>query len=101
MNLKISLFRLRIFHASRKEPPAPGVKRIIYPRLARMTLNFPRLRQAMLLVLSTIGIGGLVIGTFAAAAADVFPRYRAMLKEWGGGLLIASVALLGLAFPLI
>ena len=51
--------------------------------------------------LSTIGIAGLVIGTVAAAAADVFPRHRLMLKEWGGGLLIASVAFLGLVFPLI
>ena len=55
----------------------------------------------MLLALSTICIGGLIVGTFAAAAADVFPRYRGMLLEWGGSLLIASVALLGLVFPMI
>jgi len=55
----------------------------------------------MLFALSTMCIGGLVVGTFAAASADVFPQYRGMLQEWGGGLLIASVALLGLAFPLM
>ncbi len=48
------------------------------------------------------GIGrhaGLVGGIFAAAVADVFPAQRNALQSWGG-LLIASVVLLGLAFPM-
>lgn len=55
----------------------------------------------MLYALGVTGIIGLVVGTFAAAVADVFPTYRGALQDWGGGLLVASVALLGLAVPMI
>lgn len=55
----------------------------------------------MLFALCVLGVAGLVVGTFAAASADVFPSYRGALQEWGGGLLVASVALLGLVFPMI
>ncbi len=55
----------------------------------------------MLLTLFIAGTAGLILGTFAAAFADVFPAHRAAMQEWGGGLLIASVAVLGLGFPLL
>lgn len=55
----------------------------------------------MLLALSIAGVVGLVVGVLAAASADVFPTYRAALQDWGSGLLVGSVALLGLAFPMI
>lgn len=47
------------------------------------------------------GWAGLTIGTFAAAAADAFPRHRKALRHWGGGLLMGSIALIGLAFAFI
>jgi hypothetical protein len=55
----------------------------------------------MLVALYAAGIAGLSVGMFAAAFADVFPAHRSALKNWGGGLLVASVALLGLASPMI
>lgn len=55
----------------------------------------------MLLVLGMGGTIGLLIGTLAAASADVFPAHRAALQEWGGGLLIASVVIMGFGVPLI
>ncbi len=55
----------------------------------------------MLVALCIAGAAGLAIGTIAAAFADIFPAHRAAMQEWGGGLLVASVALLGLAFPMI
>jgi hypothetical protein len=55
----------------------------------------------MLLTLGIAGTAGLVLGTFAAAFADVFPAHRVALQGWGGGLLVASVAVLGLGFPLM
>jgi hypothetical protein len=55
----------------------------------------------MLHMLGFIGIFGLVAGIFAAAVADVFPAHRSALQGWGGGLLVGSVALLGLAFPML
>jgi hypothetical protein len=55
----------------------------------------------MFLALCIAGIAGVVIGTFAAALADVFPAHRNKLQDWGGGLLIGSVALLGFAFPMM
>jgi len=48
-----------------------------------------------------IGFAGLAIGCCAAAVADIFPAHRSELQQWGGGLLVGSVALLGLAFPFI
>lgn len=55
----------------------------------------------MMRALPFIGFGGLTIGCFAAAIADIFPAHRNELQQWGGGLLVGSVALLGLAFPFI
>jgi hypothetical protein len=55
----------------------------------------------MLVALCIAGVAGLAAGTLAAAFADVFPAHRAALQDWGGGLLVASVAVLGLAFPMI
>jgi len=55
----------------------------------------------MLPILCVAGAVGLVVGIAAAATADVFPAHRSALKDWGSGLVIASVALLGLAFPMI
>ncbi len=48
-----------------------------------------------------VGWTGLTIGSLAAAVADIFPARRAMLQHWGGGLLVGSVALMGLAVPFI
>ena len=55
----------------------------------------------MVHTVSFIGFGGLAIGGIAAAIADVFPAHRSVLQQWGGSLLVGSVALLGLAFPFI
>jgi hypothetical protein len=55
----------------------------------------------MLFALSIAGFVGLIAGTIAAAIADYFPRHRVALQDWGGGLLVGSVVLLGLAFPMI
>jgi hypothetical protein len=55
----------------------------------------------MLHVLGFTGVIGLVAGIFFAAVADVFPAHRSVLQVWGSGLLIGSVALLGLAFPML
>ncbi len=55
----------------------------------------------MLSALSVAGIVGIIVGTLAAAMADVFPAHRAALQDWGSGLLVGSVALLALTFPLI
>jgi hypothetical protein len=55
----------------------------------------------MLYVLGFTGVLGLVAGIFSAAVADVFPAHRSALQGWGGGLLVGSVALLGLAFPML
>jgi hypothetical protein len=48
-----------------------------------------------------VGWTGLTIGSFAAAVADIFPAHRILLQHGGGGLLVGSVALMGLAFPFI
>ena len=61
-----------------------------------------------------VGWSGLSVGTFAAAVADIFPAHRNVpavadifpahrnvLQHWGGGLLVGSVALMGLAVPFI
>jgi hypothetical protein len=55
----------------------------------------------MLHDLLIVGWAGLTIGTFAAAVADVFPSHRNLLQHWGGGLLVGSVAMMGLAVPFI
>jgi len=55
----------------------------------------------MLDSLLIVGWAGLTIGAFAAAVADVFPAHRNMLQHWGSGLLIGSVAMMGLAVPFI
>jgi hypothetical protein len=55
----------------------------------------------MLVALLVLGGSGVVVGCVAAAMSDMFPAQRTRLQGWGGGLLVASVALLGLAFPLI
>jgi hypothetical protein len=49
----------------------------------------------------SIGSAGLIAGIAAAALSDTFPRYRAMLQECGGGLVVGSVSLLGFAFFMI
>jgi len=57
-----------------------------------------------MLTTSTLCVAGLIgvsLGTFAAASADVFPALRGRLNGWGSGLLVGSVALLGLAITLI
>ena len=48
-----------------------------------------------------IGCTGLTLGSVAAAIADIFPAHRTALQHWGGGLLVGSVALMGLAVPFI
>ena len=48
-----------------------------------------------------VGWTGLAVGGLAAAVADIFPAHRNMLQYWGGGLLVGSVALMGLAVPFI
>jgi hypothetical protein len=55
----------------------------------------------MLFALSIAGSIGLFSGVLAAGLAHRIPRYRVTLQEWGGGLVVASAALLGLAFPMI
>ncbi len=55
----------------------------------------------MPIALSIAGTAGLVVGAFAATISDIFPAYRMALQNWGGGLLVGSVALLGLACPMI
>jgi len=55
----------------------------------------------MMRALPFVGFGGLTIGCFAAAVADIFPSHRHELERWGSGLLVGSVALLGLAFPFV
>jgi hypothetical protein len=70
----------------------------LWPETRPVTLRWGR---HMLLTLCIAGTTGLILGTFAAAFADVFPAHRAALQEWGGGLLVASVAILGLGFPLM
>jgi hypothetical protein len=48
-----------------------------------------------------VGWTGLTVGGIAAAVADIFPAHRNLLQHGGGGLLVASVALMGLAVPFI
>ena len=48
-----------------------------------------------------VGWTGLAVGGLAAAIADMFPAQRNLLQRWGGGLLVGSVALMGLAVPFI
>jgi hypothetical protein len=55
----------------------------------------------MLHAVPFVAFAGLTIGCFAAAIADIFPAHRSELQQWGGGLLVGSVALLGLVFPFI
>lgn len=55
----------------------------------------------MLSTLVIAGIGGVTIGSFAAALADVFPAYRRGLGGSGGGLLVGGVTLLGLALSFV
>jgi len=55
----------------------------------------------MLLAMSIAGAVGLVVGGISASVADLFPKYRTRLLEWGGSLLVGGVALLGLSFPMI
>ncbi len=55
----------------------------------------------MPIALIVVGSTGLVVGSLAAAGSDMFPAHRARLKGWGAGLLVVSVALMGLAFPLV
>jgi hypothetical protein len=44
---------------------------------------------------------GLAVGCVTAAVSDIFPAHRSELQRWGGGLLVGSVALLGLVVPFI
>ncbi len=55
----------------------------------------------MLFALSIAGFVGLMSGILAATLAHRVPRYRVALQDWGGGLIVSSAALLGLAFPMI
>ena len=55
----------------------------------------------MPIALFIVGSTGLVVGSLAAAGSDMFPAHRDRLKGWGSGLLVISVALVGLAVPLI
>jgi len=48
-----------------------------------------------------LGAGGIILGSAFATCARKFPAYRIELEQYGGGLLIAGVAFLGLAFPMI
>lgn len=52
----------------------------------------------MLLVMSVIVA---CIGTACAAGAQQFPAYQRKLEQWGGGLFVAGIALLGFSFPYI
>jgi hypothetical protein len=55
----------------------------------------------MLVLVCVSSMGGVVFGSVAAAAADVFPAHRRQLQRWGASLVVGSVALIGLTFPLI
>lgn len=48
-----------------------------------------------------VSFAGVTVGCFAAAVADIFPAHRSELQQWGGSLLVGSVALLGLVVPFI
>jgi hypothetical protein len=48
-----------------------------------------------------LGAVGIILGSAFAMSAGKFPAYRSELEQCGGGLLIAGVAFLGLAFPMI
>jgi len=53
---------------------------------------------AVLLVLSLIATG---VGTACAAIAQRYPAHRRKLEQYGGGLFVAGIALLGFSFPYI
>jgi len=48
-----------------------------------------------------IGAIGIAIGTVSAVAAEKFPVHQAALERWGGDVLVAGFALLGLGFPVV
>jgi hypothetical protein len=48
-----------------------------------------------------LGAVGIMLGSAFAMSAGKFPAYQSELEQCGGGLLIAGVAFLGLAFPMI
>jgi len=48
-----------------------------------------------------VGWSGLTVGGVAAAVADIFPAHRNALQHWGGGLLVGSIALIGLTYPFV
>ena len=58
-------------------------------------------REIRMNFLAFIGILTLVCGTAAATVADRYPERRLALQRLAGVLVIAGVALLGLAFPAI
>lgn len=47
------------------------------------------------------GTLGIILGTAVAAAASRYPAQRARMEQWAGALILAGLALVGLAFPLI
>jgi hypothetical protein len=63
--------------------------------------NTPGLITSGAAVFIVLGAGGIILGSAFAASAGRFPAYRIKLEEYGGGLFIGGVALLGLAFPMI
>ena len=52
-------------------------------------------------MLVTFSALGMVLGIAAATSAARFPLHKARLERLGGGLLISSLALLALAFPML
>jgi len=55
----------------------------------------------MLQIFAISGCVGIALGCLAAALADAFPQHRKRLKDWGGGLILGGVALLGFSVPLM
>ena len=47
-----------------------------------------------------VAVVGLIAGIAVAASASRFPRHKATLERWGGGLVVLSVFLLALGLSL-
>jgi hypothetical protein len=47
------------------------------------------------------GAIGIVAGVAAAASARRFPAHEVQLEQWGGGLFILGLALVGLGLPML
>jgi hypothetical protein len=54
----------------------------------------------MIRIFVIAGALGVVAGCCLAVIADVFPSQHEPLQHFGGGLIVAGAALVGLAFPM-